>query len=199
LDEPLGALDLKLRKQMQIELKTLQQKLGMTFIFVTHDQEEALVMADRIAVMDAGRIAQVGRGWDIYHAPTERYVADFIGDANLISCKVSSSRKLAMIRGGLEFSASHSVPIGSEVTYLLRPEAVTLARGQNAFSHDAINIRATVRDTVFVGNAMRIYVEDEGGQEFVVQQAALADSHQFLPGELVTLSWNPDRGQVLTR
>jgi len=91
LDEPLGALDLKLRKRMQVELKRLHQQLGMTFLFVTHDQEEALAMADRIAVMREGAIVQLGSGTEIYRNPATRYVADFIGEANLISCHVDAN------------------------------------------------------------------------------------------------------------
>jgi spermidine/putrescine transport system ATP-binding protein len=199
LDEPLGALDLKLRKQMQIELKTLQQKLGITFIFVTHDQEEALVMADRIAVMNAGRIAQIGRGREIYHAPSERYVADFIGDANLIECRVSSAQTLVAAKGGLELAASHTAPIGAEVTYLLRPEAISLARDLSSAAADSITVRAKIRDVVFVGNSTRVYAEAEGGQELIAQQTALVGAPEYSLGESVILSWDRSSGQVLTR
>ncbi|MEZ0167477.1 ABC transporter ATP-binding protein [Microvirga sp. TS319] len=199
LDEPLGALDLKLRKQMQIELKALQQKLGMTFIFVTHDQEEALVMADRVAVMNSGRIAQIGRGRDIYHAPSERYVADFIGDANLITCKVSGARTLVSTVGMLEFDVSHSAPIGADVTYLLRPEAIGLVHGSTSATDGLAVVRAKIRDVVFVGNATRIYAEAEGGQVFVAQQPALVGGPEYSRGEAVTLSWRRDSGRVLTR
>jgi spermidine/putrescine transport system ATP-binding protein len=198
LDEPLGALDLKLRKQMQIELKALQQKLGITFIFVTHDQEEALVMADRIAVMNAGRIAQIGDGRDIYHAPSERYVADFIGDANLIHCKIGSADGLQATEGGLHFLATHTGVVGQEVTYLLRPEAIAISRAVVS-APNAIVVRATVKDVVFVGNSTRIYAEAEGGQEFIVQQTALVGAPEYRRGEAVVLSWHRDSGQVLTR
>jgi spermidine/putrescine transport system ATP-binding protein len=199
LDEPLGALDLKLRKQMQIELKALQKKLGMTFIFVTHDQEEALVMADRIAVMNSGRIAQIGRGWDIYHAPTERYVADFIGDANLIACKVAGAQTLVSENGALQFNVSHSAPVGTDVTYLLRPEAIALSHNPTSGPDEVSNVRATVRDVVFVGNATRVYLEADGGQVFVSQQPALVGGPEYRRGETITLSWHRDSGQVLTR
>src|SRR5690606_34393807 len=96
LDEPLGALDLKLRKHMQIELKRLKEKLGITFVYVTHDQEEALVMADRIAVMTKGQIAQLGSGEEIYKRPSTRFVADFVGEANLLDCVVLSDRRLRL-------------------------------------------------------------------------------------------------------
>src|SRR4051794_38830632 len=99
LDEPLGALDLKLRKRMQVELKRLHRQLGMTFLFVTHDQEEALAMADRIAVMRRGAIEQVGSGLEIYRNPVSRYVADFIGEANLIACRVASDGAVQIVGG----------------------------------------------------------------------------------------------------
>jgi spermidine/putrescine transport system ATP-binding protein len=197
LDEPLGALDLKLRKQMQIELKSLQQKLGITFIFVTHDQEEALVMADRIAVMDAGRIAQIGRGRDIYHAPSERYVADFIGDANLISATVAADRTLVV--AGLSIPAGHAAPAGAEVTYLLRPEAVTLTCEEPPKAAGGIVVRAKVKDVVFIGGAVRVYAVTDGGQEFIAQQTALAGATEFGRNDAVFLSWHCDSGQVLTK
>src|SRR4051812_12577438 len=120
LDEPLGALDLKLRKRMQIELKRLHEKLGITFIYVTHDQEEALTMADRIAVMSAGEIVQLGSGQEIYRAPNCRYVADFIGEANLLPCAADE-------KGGLRLAADGiALPYGADgargpVELLVRP------------------------------------------------------------------------------
>ena len=98
LDEPLGALDLKLRKRMQLELKRLHQQLGMTFLFVTHDQEEALAMADRIAVMREGSIVQLGGGEEIYRNPATRYVADFIGEANLLACRIGAGGTVQLWR-----------------------------------------------------------------------------------------------------
>ncbi|MFA6968020.1 ABC transporter ATP-binding protein [Bosea sp. (in: a-proteobacteria)] len=198
LDEPLGALDLKLRKQMQIELKALQQRLGITFIFVTHDQEEALVMADRIAVMESGRIAQIGPGRENYHAPAERYVADFIGDANLLEAVVAATGDLDL-RGGLSVPATHEAAVAAQVTYLLRPEAVTVSAVALPTATGAVTVPARVTDVVFVGNALRIYAVTAGGLGFVAQQTATVSATAFAAGDAVTLSWHRDSGQVLTR
>jgi spermidine/putrescine transport system ATP-binding protein len=119
LDEPLGALDLKLRKRMQVELKRLHRQLGMTFLFVTHDQEEALAMADRIAVMSQGEIVQIGSGADIYRNPASRYVADFIGEANLIVCTVAAGGVLRLRPDGPPLPY-HSERTG-DVTLMIRP------------------------------------------------------------------------------
>lgn len=198
LDEPLGALDLKLRKQMQIELKTLQQSLGITFIFVTHDQEEALVMADRIAVMDAGRIVQVGGGEDIYHKPATRYVADFIGDANLIACEVNADGTIRTEGSGVMLSVSHAADAGTKVTYLVRPEAILVSAKKPEASDDRIALKAIVTDKVFIGNAMRIYVEARG-LALVCQIPSSSRAAEFNRGQTVHVSWHRDNGQVLAR
>jgi len=181
LDEPLGALDLKLRKQMQIELKALQHQLGMTFIFVTHDQEEALVMADRIAVMEAGRIVQVGSGRDIYHKPATRYVADFIGDANLIECRVASAGRLETITGNIVFAADVAGPVGRAVTYLVRPEAITL-------STDTLTARP---------EKIGVTYAQAQGQVFICQFPSSVQPASLRTGQTVALGWNSDSGQVL--
>ncbi|GAA5629208.1 spermidine/putrescine import ATP-binding protein PotA [Brucella sp. NBRC 12953] len=196
LDEPLGALDLKLRKQMQIELKALQHQLGMTFIFVTHDQEEALVMADRIAVMEAGRIVQVGSGRDIYHKPATRYVADFIGDANLIECRVASAGRLETITGNIVFAADVAGPVGRAVTYLVRPEAITLSTDTLTARPEKIGVTATILDIVFIGNATRVYAQAQG-QVFICQFPSSVQPASLRTGQTVALRWNSDSGQVL--
>ncbi|MDF1608671.1 ABC transporter ATP-binding protein [Hoeflea sp. YIM 152468] len=198
LDEPLGALDLKLRKQMQIELKTLQKSLGITFIFVTHDQEEALVMADRIAVMDAGRIVQIGGGEDIYHTPATRYVADFIGDANLVACEVAADRTLRATDSGVTLSVPHAADAGSKVTYLVRPEAILVSANAPEVSADRTVLKAVVTDKVFIGNALRIYVET-GGLTLVSQIPSSSRAAEFNRGQTVHVSWHRDNGQVLAR
>jgi spermidine/putrescine transport system ATP-binding protein len=175
LDEPLGALDLKLRKRMQIELKQLQQRLGITFIFVTHDQEEALVMADRIAVMDRGQIIQIGSGEDIYRNPVSRFVASFIGDANLIPVNVN----------GLV-----------DESLMIRPEDVMLGSNADGTFHGA---SMDVASTLFIGNAQRIYGTLENGAEFVVQVPA--HSHSILPkaGERIEVHWPIARERRLSQ
>ena len=133
LDEPLGALDLKLRKAMQLELKTMQRDIGITFIFVTHDQEEALTMADRIAVMSEGKVLQVGRPDEIYEMPSNRFVADFIGETNFIEgklAKVNGKRGTLLLPSGLELSGilhDSKLKQGDFVSLTIRPEKIGLS------------------------------------------------------------------------
>lgn len=198
LDEPLGALDLKLRKQMQMELKALQQALGMTFIFVTHDQEEALVMADRIAVMEAGRIVQIGTGSEIYHRPATRYVADFIGEANLIPCEVQADRTLAVPGSGLRLAAPHGAAPGAVVTCLVRPEVVAVhAEAPQADAGQTV-LQGAVRQVVFVGNATRVYV-DIGGLDVIAQIPSSSQSPGFHAGQPVHVSWHGEDARVLVK
>ncbi|MGD8854708.1 MAG: ABC transporter ATP-binding protein, partial [Chloroflexota bacterium] len=130
LDEPLGALDLKLRKAMQLELKQIQSEVGITFIYVTHDQEEALTMSDRIAVMSDGLVQQVGLPRDIYEHPANRFVADFIGETNFISGEVCELAEMVTVRvGEVELSGSangHAIAKGEQVTLAIRPEKINL-------------------------------------------------------------------------
>src|SRR3546814_51253 len=126
LDEPMAALDLKLRKRMQIELKRLQERLGITFIIVTHDQEEALVMADRIAVMSNGRIEQIGTGDEIYDHPSSRFVADFIGEANFIECLVDAHGNLRAAKSNTPLPYTLPEAGASRATIMLRPACLSL-------------------------------------------------------------------------
>jgi spermidine/putrescine transport system ATP-binding protein len=130
LDEPLGALDLKLRKEMQFELKQIQEQLGITFIYVTHDQEEALTMSDRIAVMDEGKVQQIGTPREIYEHPTNRFVADFIGETNFVPATVQSIDEFVTLDiGGAEVmgeAGSRSLAAGERVTLAIRPEKINL-------------------------------------------------------------------------
>lgn len=195
LDEPLSALDLKLRKQMQMELKALQQKLGMTFIFVTHDQEEALVMADRIAVMNSGRIAQIGSGREIYDHPSERYVADFIGEANLLAGTVDGRGEINL--GAFSVTAPAGIKPGSSITYLLRPEAVQIGvpTGEEA---GYIRIGARVCELVFAGGFTNVFVDMDGGRKLIAQQRGGANEVDLAVGMDVILSWRRDAARILT-
>jgi spermidine/putrescine transport system ATP-binding protein len=148
LDEPLSALDLKLRKRVQIELKSLQEKLGIAFIFVTHDQGEALVMADRLAVMNEGRIEQTGRGQDLYRAPATRFVADFIGDVNFLPCRRTTSG-VTLALNGAAISKS-DVPPSGDLVAVLRPEHVTLLKNKDADGF--LTAPATVESVIHVGS-----------------------------------------------
>src|SRR5262245_37639645 len=144
LDEPLGALDLKLRKEMQVELKQLQRRLGMTFIYVTHDQEEALTMSDRIAVMNGGRIEQIDTPVEIYCHPKTRFVADFIGETNLLTGKVEAGGG-AISMGGerLPITKQNGLSEGKEAHLSIRPEMVTVKAGEGAVGDGRASLKGT--------------------------------------------------------
>lgn len=172
LDEPLGALDLKLRQQMQIELKELQREVGITFIFVTHDQEEALTMSDRIAVFDKGKIQQLDRPATIYERPINEFVAGFVGVSNLISGDVSS--KL----------------LGKSGTFTVRPEKITIDSG--AVASTARKASGTIKEVEYLGPATRFNVDLEAGVRLVVLKQNTEESSQevmSMRGKNVTLSW----------
>ena len=167
LDEPLGALDLKLRKAMQLELKTLQRELGLTFIYVTHDQEEALTMSDRIAVMDRGRVLQVGDPRAIYERPASRFVADFIGVSNFLSGTVrelGAETVIALGGGGVvRAERAENLKVGQAVNVAVRPERMRLestASGTGAGPEQGTNALAgVIADVVFTGSDTQYFVE----------------------------------------
>ncbi|MEZ5911764.1 MAG: ABC transporter ATP-binding protein [Paracoccaceae bacterium] len=161
LDEPLSALDLKLRKEMQSELKRLQTETGITFIFVTHDQEEALTMSDRIAVMSAGKILQIGAPRDIYAHPVNRFVADFIGETNFLTAEIADGS--ARLDGG-GVLAVPGVSIRGRRTLAVRPEHLRLsAKGGNG------GLAATVTQTVYFGTDSHVHLRLDDGSELVAR------------------------------
>ncbi|HEY2584951.1 MAG TPA: ABC transporter ATP-binding protein [Tepidisphaeraceae bacterium] len=156
LDEPLAALDAKLRRAMQVELKRLQARVGITFVFVTHDQEEALVMSDRIAVMNRGRIEQLGRAMDVYHKPATAFVADFLGQANVLPARlISQDDQWADLLAGdaLRLRVPRAaLPPGGAVGYVsIRPERITLNHGTVAGGATHNAFPATIRERIFRG------------------------------------------------
>jgi putative spermidine/putrescine transport system ATP-binding protein len=186
LDEPLGALDLKLRQQMQIELKTIQRQVGITFVFVTHDQEEALTMSDRIAVFDRGRIEQLGSAADVYERPATPFVAGFVGTSNLLVDQVAQR------------------VLGRTGTWSVRPEKIRLdvlgdldreKRDAPAPSSEDRSAAGVVREVVYVGSATRFVVDLDAGASLVALQqnrtTSAGDVHA-LRGERVALSWRPE-------
>lgn len=178
LDEPLSALDLKLRKEMQIELKRLQTETGITFVFVTHDQEEALTMSDRIAVMSSGNILQVGSPREIYDTPANRFVADFIGETNFLKGKISAiesgTASLALPAGAtLTAPSPDNAKSGDEITVMVRPEHARLAspaRGEQAILSGAL------ANIIYLGTDTYFNVKLADGEVFTVRQ-------QNRPGE----------------
>ncbi len=182
LDEPLSALDLKLRQEMRSELKNLQRRTGITFIFVTHDQEEALTMSDRIAVMSKGKIQQLGSPIGIYEQPVNRFVADFIGDTNFVEATVDGSAGdfvHCRVPGGLDFLANPTTnaKAGAKVTLAIRPEKISLRMGGDA---------GTIAQTVYVGTDTNYEVSLADGSRLTVRvQNAMDGRAQFAVGEKV--------------
>ena len=174
LDEPLGALDLKLREQMQIELKAIQQQVGITFIYVTHDQEEALTMSDRLAVFNQGRIEQLGAPAEVYERPATAFVAGFVGTSNLLRGDVAKAI------------------IGQPGTFTVRPEKIRIAEPDAAVGTDETSARGRISQVVYLGPDTRFVVALEPGGELVVTQQNLATSSMealALEGTAVRLIW----------
>ena len=199
-DEPLGALDLKLRREMQVELKNLQKVVGTTFVYVTHDQEEALTMSDRLAVMSNGRIEQVGTAEEVYERPRTRFVADFIGDTNLIQGRVAALNgdTVTVESGSLLFAAraqngQEALAAGEEVVISIRPENVSLtkppAAGERAYA-------GAVEDVIYTGSKRRLVLRLETGLVLKVDTpAGLAGD--YTRGEQVWVTWPGHKAYVL--
>jgi spermidine/putrescine transport system ATP-binding protein len=201
LDEPLGALDQKLRKEMQLELKSLQREVGITFIYVTHDQEEALTMSDRIAVMNKGLVLQVDEPRRIYERPTTRFVADFIGTTNFLQGVLRSIHgELVTVEvegvGNLLARSSPELAKGQAVTLAIRPERMSL----KARPGQANRLSGRVHEVIFIGDDTLYYVRTENGVQVMVReqnQAALADDPGYQAGQTVTVEWSPMSTNVL--
>src|SRR6476646_7760439 len=187
LDEPLGALDLKLRKQMQLELKGIQHDIDITFVHVTHDQEEAMTMADKIAVMKEGRIEQLGTPTELYETPATAYVAGFLGVSNLIQGIVSGSDTVRL-DGGPEVGVPASVLNGrtGQVAVGIRPAKIELGNGQPN------SLEGKIVEQAYVGVATQYIVETECGRLTVYRQNAAPGLNGASPGDRTTLSWSPD-------
>jgi len=201
LDEPLGALDLKLRRQLQLELKRIQHEVGITFVYVTHDQEEALTMSDRIAVMNAGRVEQLGTPEELYERPRTRFVADFIGTSNLLSGAIESIEgRVAVVRlAGDDRCATAVGPdiaVGQTVELSVRPEAVTL-HGQNGTGPSMAvgTIHATVEQAAYLGGNVQYLVRSPSGLSIT---ALVPKSGGRIPvGGEVDVTWSPGDALVL--
>ena len=197
LDEPLSALDFKLRKNMQLELKRLQTETGITFVFVTHDQEEALTMSDRIAVMSAGEIRQIGNPREIYDHPAERFVADFIGDTNFLPAELMSSiGETATVRLSsgqqVDARAADGGAKTGKVTLAVRPEHASIGPEAEGL------LRGILGEVVYFGTDTHYHVALEDGMAFVVRQQNRPDAaEQFVTGDRVGVRFAPGVGQVL--
>ncbi|GAA3337568.1 ABC transporter ATP-binding protein [Amorphoplanes nipponensis] len=196
LDEPLGALDLKLRQQMQVELKRIQREVGITFVYVTHDQGEALTMSDRIAVMEAGRIDQLGTPREIYERPATRFVAGFIGTSNLLDGTVESvSGDVAVLSYGegerVLVPVSAATGVGDALEVSVRPEKIDLA--QDAPTGAGLSVLSgVVTEVVYHGTSTNYTVKTSAGPDLVIfDQNAYSAEDLAGPGDRVYLSWSP--------
>jgi putative spermidine/putrescine transport system ATP-binding protein len=180
LDEPLGALDLKLREEMQVELKAIQHEVGITFVFVTHDQHEALSMSDRVAVFNHGRVEQVGTPREIYEHPATSFVAGFVGTTNLLSGEAA--------RG----------VFGEDVVATIRPERIRMVAPDASTADDAMRTRGTVAEVLYLGAETRFVVGLESGGRLIVSRPNTSDHTDAAPGSAVLLSWREDDVRVIS-
>ena len=203
LDEPLGALDLKLRKQMQLELKRIQQEVGITFIYVTHDQEEALTMSNRLAVMRHGRIEQLGGPEEVYEHPATEFVAGFLGASNLLDGEIVSLNGTATVRlatGEVIGADDADLPAdaGSSVRVGVRPEKITIVPAEGEATSGWNHVLGTVRMSTYIGVNYQYKVEGPGGHELTVfvQNQGAAGTHPAA-GQQVRLEWLPEHTFVV--
>ena len=201
MDEPLGALDKRLREIMQVEIRHLQKQLGITTVSVTHDQVEALVMSDVIAVLDRGVLQQVGPPLEVYRRPANQFVADFIGESNLLPGTVAEAE-----RGFLVFVTTRGLPIrvtgspglgpGTRAHVVVRPEYVQIG---TAADHAANRYDAEVLETLYVGDLIKYRVRAPGGDELVAKALASASIRPWHAGQKVAIGWDPQDCLPLSR
>ncbi len=207
MDEPLGALDKKLRAHMQLELKHIQQHLHVTVLYVTHDQEEALTMSDRVAVMQDGRIEQVGSPAELYDRPASRFVADFLGESNFLDAVAVAAegegRWRCRAAGGLEFGGVAAVPLraGQSVTAAVRPEKLVQAEdaGAAALGPGAKTCKGRVEETIYVGDFTRYRVGLGPDGAVVFKAANRVGVRPPVTGAAVALAWSPEDTRLFPR
>ncbi|HSM39817.1 MAG TPA: ABC transporter ATP-binding protein, partial [Afifellaceae bacterium] len=206
LDEPLAALDRRLREETQFELSNIQEQLGLTFIIVTHDQEEAMTVADRIAVMDHGEVIQVATPAEIYEAPATRYIADFIGDVNLfhgVVYDISGPRVRLGVGADfiVETDSDLMFPPGAEAWFAIRPEKITLAPAKGGAEKTPNRIDGKIWDIGYLGDMTVYHVRLDDGAMIRVSQLNKAREleHPLSWDDNVTLSWSDDAGILLDR
>jgi spermidine/putrescine transport system ATP-binding protein len=204
LDEPLGALDLKLRQAMQLELKRIQREVGITFVYVTHDQEEALTMSDRLVVMNAGRIEQLGNPRELYEHPATRFVANFIGTSNILTGKLERTGDTwALAALGPDervlVADAGQAQSGQEVELAVRPEKMVLRAEQDPPRSGQCALRARVTEIVYLGTSTQYRTVTDGGQAVAVyrQNASAPPGADVLTGQVGWLEWPPEHSYVL--
>ncbi|WP_421993849.1 ABC transporter ATP-binding protein [Roseococcus sp.] len=193
MDEPLGALDKNLRYHMQVEIKEIQQRLGMTVIYVTHDQEEALTMSDRIAIMNHGRIAQMGPPREVYENPESSFVASFLGEANLL--KVRRDGEAVRGPGGTTIVAARGALAAGDGLVFMRPEKVSVTAGDAVVAPN--HLPGQIQHASFLGNIVRYAVTAAEGATLICDQANGPGTQIHRPGDQVTLSWRAEDSRLL--
>jgi spermidine/putrescine transport system ATP-binding protein len=196
LDEPLGALDLKLRKEMQLELKNIQKKLGITFVFVTHDQEEALSIADRLVIMKRGRIIETGKPADVYFSPKSLFAENFVGETNLLEGKIVETDEMSCVvdfQGRMLKVPGRSRKQGEKVVVAVRPESIQLAQCAESRTSDW---RGRVEQVTFLGSTMRYEIEVADGLKLIAQ-APSASEQEFHVGESVDVLMGQGKHMLL--
>jgi ABC-type Fe3+/spermidine/putrescine transport system ATPase subunit len=197
LDEPLGALDKHLREEMQVELRRIQREVGITTIFVTHDQEEAMTLSDRIAILNQGRIVQVGAPLEVYEHPLNRFAAGFLGVANFLEGRVAAvaggEARIDLALGGQAVAGGGGMQAGAPVLIALRPEKVDVAPGDGEAGPNRLS--GTVTSAVFSGSSTTYRVAVGQQALAVFQQNSTA--RRFQPGDRVTLHWSPEHNVLV--
>ena len=201
LDEPLGALDLKLREHMKVELKQLQSQFDTTFVYITHDQSEALVMSDQVAVMNEGRFEQVGTPQELYYEPKTPFVAGFVGESNHWTASVSNidgNQTTLTTTSGLSITTktSSNLTVGQPVDVYLRPESITLGQSPSATDNQ---LQAKVKSLLFDGAKSRAIMTDKEGEEIVVSLPQTGEFSALKPGDSLSMSWRGDVSKVFER
>jgi spermidine/putrescine transport system ATP-binding protein len=197
LDEPLGALDLKLRKQMQLELKRIQQEVGITFIYVTHDQEEAMTMSNRLAVMRLGKIEQLGGPEDVYENPATEFVAGFLGASNMLEGEIKEQTNglatVSLVDGGSVRVPTERIPsdAGSRIKVGVRPEKLTITPGESD-GVEGNHVTGRVAMSTYIGVSHQYKIESVGGTTMTAYVQNLGAGQAPRKGDAVTVSWNPE-------
>jgi spermidine/putrescine transport system ATP-binding protein len=204
LDEPLGALDLKLRQAMQLELKRIQREVGITFVYVTHDQEEALTMSDRLVVMNAGRIEQLGSPRELYEHPATRFVANFIGTSNVLTGRLERKGDGWALAGlgpdqRVLVADAGDARDGQDVELAIRPEKIVLRTEQDPPPPDRSALRVKVDEIVYLGTSTQFRTVTDGGETVAVyrQNASATPGADVLAGQVGWLEWPPEHSYVL--
>ena len=207
LDEPLAALDRKLRREMQIELQTLQREVGITFILVTHDQEEALSMSDRICIMRDGQIIQSGSPRELYDEPVNKYVADFVGKTNFFdgavievgNTEITVKSELGLVIVGTQPKGTSALTVGSKASVAVRPEMISISSANDNQDSSNITIQGQVMNRIFLGEHSEYLIATEGYGDVMVLSPKSIESinKSFAPGDNVSISWRPEAVLVL--